>query len=258
MRYYRRNVYTLCALICALIVLVRIDAVVAQQDVTRIRLGGDNLRERVVERVPISARVRVGIMAVMEDAASDTKTFTAFLPKLSEGRWLCLEFVSIDGRYEASGVYFLHPERTGKPLVVNLSSNHRSVLDDYAPEDVAVIATLKGDCDAANPESFVVAAWGDVTQIKGGPQYGKIRVLLNSNRADMYLRFLRDEDRQKLPCKRIEGKSRTAFDVACEIELSQRLNLEKAKIGGRRGTTRIKPLGLPIVGWCGDRPCHEE
>lgn len=258
MRYYRRAICALCALICALTVLAWIQAVAAQQDVTRVRLGGDNLRERVTSQVPISGGVRVGLMVETGKPASDTEIFTAFLPKLSEGRWLCLEFLSIDGRYEASGELSLRPEQTGKPVIVELDSNYRDVLDEYAPRDVAIIAALKENCGSAKTKSFVVSQWGDVTHIEGKSKYDKIHVLLNSNRADMYLRFLRGKDRKKLSCTPIDGKTRTAFDVVCEIPLSRMLDLRNTKIGGRRGTTGIKPLELPVVGWCGDRPCYEE
>lgn len=74
------------------------------------------------------------------------------------GATLCVNIISIDGRYEADFEYPIKKENHGL-IQFSLPTSKGDVVESYAPDHLAVLAEVKKNCRHKKTR-FAPAAWG--------------------------------------------------------------------------------------------------
>ena len=167
--------------------------------------------ERLVERVPVSGRALVGVVAAPDagqppGVGLSTGTLSLLGAPLVA---VCVRATTQDGRYVAENAF---GPATGAPSPLAWPSAYPAVLAAVPLREVAVLATL-GPCGEHGP--VLPVAVGPV------PAAPFVHVLVNTRGAATWA-VLRDPVSggpalRRVRCPRVEGGARVAFDANCPL-----------------------------------------
>lgn len=168
--------------------------------------------ERLVERVPVSGRALVGVVAAPD--AGQPQGFGLSTGTLSllgtPSTAVCVRAATQDGRYVAENAF--GPAASGASSALAWPSAYPAALAAVPLREVAVLATL-GPCREHAPVLPVVI--GPV------PAAPFLHVLANTRGAATWA-VLRDPasggpSLRRVRCLRVEGGARVAFDASCPL-----------------------------------------
>ncbi|WP_458098534.1 hypothetical protein [Roseomonas sp. WA12] len=175
-------------------------------------------RERFTDRVPVSGRFLVGLMATNgvappSGAGLATGRLRVSGPSDGPAEPLCIRATIQDGRYTAENAYAPPPAAGWVPLA--WPTAHAAVLSAVPMREVAALATL-GPCSSRNlaivPVTMSPVAEGTVPNLV---------VLANTRGAATWV-ALRDPVAggpaiRRVRCIRLEEGNRVAFDARCPL-----------------------------------------
>jgi hypothetical protein len=155
---------------------------------------GVHYRSQVTEFNPKSVRVLLG--------AADGKN-----------DFLCVRFISRDGRYSAQARYKLAPSVGGEPLLETKTA-YEKLLTAYKTSDIAISARSAKSCD--NPKDGTLFAIDG-----GGARQRQLVVLMNGGNARIRAQLGQNSKALTQPvlCELVGGEVRVGFTQECKIDL---------------------------------------
>lgn len=197
---------------------------------SKVALVSNPFYEVVREAAEISGARLVGLTAF---GATPSKRgeidVAARIPSGWKGSPVCLKVVSADGLYESLNTYRVADDWAGGSSPLQYPSKNAEKVGAIPGELVSAIL-LRGDCASATDEAAPVF-WGD-------EQYGALRLLLNTSRADeTFLSFPAHDEFAEVACSPISLAARNAFDTACQLpeELGRLERVEAVALSFRNG-----------------------
>jgi hypothetical protein len=164
----------------------------------------------------------------------------AYLPGRPPDKYLCLQVLSQDGRYEGHGAIEVLAGGGFEPL--GLDGRHAENLTQYPRRAVAVRAEFKANC--ASPDPGVLVPVGMSAHSR---EASDLKVFVNSLDADVQARLVDSTgaDAKWTTCTAPKsGESQVAFDRVCSLATG-------ARPAGRR------TLEVEVTGWTGARTLFE-
>ena len=162
------------------------------------------------DNVPVSAEIRVGIMADQNDTSINPTTFYVMIPKHTE-KFLSCEISSRDGRYEASVAYDISKLKTGSHQF-RLPTKHVNDLKTYNFSDITILTSISGNLENKS-KFYTSASWKPISIY---PE--NIYVYLNSERTTTLVAVNKSKnEREDFKCIKIENPSSIAYNKVCKI-----------------------------------------
>ena len=170
--------------------------------------------ERLTERVPVSGRALVGVIATKTAELPSGKGLVSgrlILPRLPAGA-VCVRARTQDGRYTAENTYVSATD-SAEPQALAWSDAYVSILRSIPLQQIAALATL-GACGSA--VSVVIPTMMDSVPAQGTRF---LQVLVNTRGATTWA-VLRDPVAggaalSRIHCVRLEDGARVAYDARC-------------------------------------------
>jgi hypothetical protein len=210
-----------------LAVLAFLPSIVLGDDGSKVALASDPFNEVLREAAQISGARLVGLAAF--GANGPDVSVSATIPSDWKGETVCLKVVSVDGLYESFNAYTVAADWAGGSITLPYPSKTPDAVIAIPGEHVSGVL-LKGDCASRSKEAAPVF-WGQ-------GQFGSLRVLLNTARADeTYLTFPDFPEHGDILCEGIVASARNAFDTACNIpdELAKFSELNAVALSFKNG-----------------------
>lgn len=197
---------------------------------SKVALVSDPFHEVVREAAEISGARLVGLTAYGTTAATRGQIdVAARIPSEWKGGPVCLKVVSADGLYESLNTYQVADDWSGGGSPLQYPSKNAEKVGAIPGELVSAVL-LRGDCGNVTGEAAPVF-WGD-------EQYGPLRLLLNTSRADeTFLSFPAHNEIAEIACNPISSAARNAFDTACQLpeKLSYLARIEAIALSFKNG-----------------------
>ena len=200
------------------------------------------MKESYSEEVKVSGRVLVGAVVVQDERPAPGRQLALVVP--TTGRTpVCVQAVSIDGRYFAEGTIAAAalPTLPGR-VELEYQTQYDRKLRDLPPLQLAILA-FAGDCTAVSetlPRVFAV-----YRSAPPGP-LARVSLLINSERLDTAVRYSnRAKEAIYSRCQRIEDGRRTSFDTICV--LSNLASSTSIAIERRRYERLLPDIKLQLV-----------
>jgi len=177
---------------------------------SKVALVSDPFYEVVREAAEISGSRLVGLTAYGATASKSSGIdVSARIPSEWKGGPVCLKVASADGLYESLNTYRVADDWLGGSSPLQYPSKNAEKVRAISGELISAIL-LRGDCASATGEAAPVF-WGD-------EQYGVLRLLLNTSRAEeTLLSFPAHDEFAEVACSPISSAARNAFDTACQL-----------------------------------------
>lgn len=199
------------------------------------------MKESYSEEVKVGGRVLVGAMVVQAEGPPG-KQLVLLVPTTGRAP-VCVQAVSIDGRYYAEGTIAAAalPTQPGR-VELEYQTQYDRVLRDLPPLQLAILA-FAGDCTGGSetlPRVFAV--------YRGAPPdpLARVNLLINSERLDTAVRYANGAKEEVYSrCRRIEEGRRTSFDTICV--LSNLASSTNVAIERRRHERLLPPIRLQLV-----------
>jgi len=155
---------------------------------------GVHYRSQVTEFNPKSVRVLLGSAEGVND-------------------FLCVRYISRDGRYSAQARYKLAPGAGGEPLLETKTA-YEQLLTGYKTSDIAISARSAKSCD--NPKDATLFAIDG-----GGARQRQLIVLMNGGNARIRAQLGQNSKALTQPvlCEPVGGEVRVGFTQECRIDL---------------------------------------
>lgn len=208
---------------------------------------GREYREVFNPTNPVRGEAIVGLSFVPSQQGITDRKIEVWFPGAFKGE-LEIEVSTADGRFHGQGTYAGSADASGW---VSIELNPFGASDTKAlrplPGDPNMLAlAVRGRAEAPQgapngPQVLLVARWSD----DKSPTTGKVRVYVNSRRADIFIKTLK-EDR----CSPISGTQTLRFDMLCDIsalDLGKVKALEVIRVDGpaeQRQTFGVMAAGL--------------
>ena len=175
-------------------------------------LPGHEYREYYDPPTPVSGIAVVGAMLLTGEGPSTTEDLWVYFKEPFDGQ-LDLEVVSADGRFLGRGAFV---GSSGRDQWVQLSlapsGTAKRRPSDPAHEKIAVSA------QTGSRNTVMVAAWGTRP---GDVRQQKVRLFVNSRRAQMGLRVNPDPKVPLIQCERLAMTNSVRFDTVCTFSAAE-------------------------------------
>ncbi len=197
-------------------------------------------QENFTEDVPVSGGVRVGIMSGATDVLVDPSGLRVFLGASDSPR-LCVDILSVDGRYSAHLEYDVAGRAPG-PYLLQFPTRRADSLGDYRADSLAVLAAYGENCGAERVRGLAVVAWQAVERLQ------QLTVFVGTGGARAQLLIPSSGGVLKVPCTDLDTAApRVSYDAACTIQLTDDLRLRETVIRRRHFGSTLKDVPLPLV-----------
>jgi hypothetical protein len=186
-----------------------------------LQLAGDSaFREMLLDAPPPPSRgATVGASIVGLRLESPSRDFDPRAIRVLLGHsdavrnFLCVRFISRDGRYSAQARYKLAPDVATMP-VLETRTTYQKQLSAYQSSDIAIMARSAKSCD--DPKG------GDIFAVAlGAPSYSQIVILLNGGEARVRAQLGQNNKAvtQAVICNPLTGDVRVGFTQECRLNL---------------------------------------
>ena len=193
------------------------------------------------KNVKVSGEVRSGVM--FEGHGTSKVTLPPQFLYLNIGKngfkTICGKLISVNGQYEATFSTTGLSHSNGI-VQLKLDSKFDKLINEYPHTDLSVL-TYEGFKSCKKVGRIIPASWSNDTA-------QELIVYLNSGQFNTNL-LIYSKTRKKpavIPCRKIDGDGKIAYDTACTIKLENNLDLSKTKIKRSNGDNYAKLIKLPI------------
>lgn len=197
------------------------------------------LLDEYYEFAPSSTVEVAGIMTATTRSNFDPQYFYSYVPGNSKS-YLCVNILSIDGRYKGIWTYKLKNDETGW-IKLELPTKYQSNLKKYNSEDIGIKATLSDKCFEDNTSAQTISTWvpktSDSTAIYLSTTE-EVNLIAVDSKGKIFLK-------ERFKEIRINGIPTKSYNRVCVISndiLEYDLKLQYRVIDGYRKKTTYKDL----------------
>ncbi len=194
-------------------------------------------REGYRSTVPSAGGVVVGVESITNDRF-DGRIRVRVPPKFEpQATRVCVNIISLDGRYWAKAEFDVSSGPGPKTLVV--PTKYGSVLETLPPVDIAVSAVLADQCEAGSNQ-YLEASWG--SSGTGRPE----TVILVNAQAGTTVTLVDKLTNAETPCV-ISAHNGVSYSTSCVFTTSPRTTVANLVLKRGHFESRLKDIPLVIV-----------